>query len=127
MAVGVTMSKPVDFSALEQPHLSPALLEKIADTFSRKIGGAYSADDALAWWNWVWPDFEAYWRKRRYKDLGRAIISWAGRTRVYDIQAAINAASVSENIELEREQERLNEEAGNVVKIDYFAKLGGRR
>ena len=122
------MAKPVDFRALEQPQLSPALLAKIADTFSRKIGGNYSSDDALAWWNWVWPDFEAYWQKRRYKDVGRAIIAWARRTRVSDIQAALNAASVSENMDLEREQERLNEEAGsNLIKIDYFSKLGGKR
>jgi hypothetical protein len=125
--MGVTMTKPVEFRTLEQPQLSPALLAKIADTFSRKIGGNYSADDALAWWDWIWPNFEAYWLKRRYRNVGRAILSWAARIRDSDIRAALDAASFSENLALEREQEKLNEAADNIVGIDYFSKLGGGR
>ena len=112
--------KEVDFTAVAQPSLSPAMLNKIADTFSRKLGRVATADDALAWWDWIWPEFETYWSAKRYRNIARAILSWAARCREHELEQALDAREVAANIELERKQEILNAE-DNVTKIDYFA------
>lgn len=114
------MKKEIDFVAVQQPRLSPAMLDKIADTFSRKMGRACSSADALAWWNWIWPEFETYWSAKRYQNISRAILSWAARCRDHELEQAVAASEVAANVELERKQEILNAE-DNVTKIDYFA------
>lgn len=114
------MKKEIDFVAVQQPCLSPAMLNKIADTFARKLGRAATADDAEAWWNWIWPEFETYWSAKRYQNISRAILSWAARCRDYELEKALDAREVAANVELERKQEILNAE-DNVTKIDYFA------
>ena len=114
--------KEVDFQAVAQPQLSPAMLAKIADTFSRKQGRAATAEDAQAWWDWIWPEFETYWSAKRYRNIARAILSWAARCREHELDQALAAREVAENIALERKQEILNAE-DNVTQIDYFAKV----
>ncbi len=52
------MSEEIDCDVVKQPQLSPGLQDKIADTFRRKTGREASREDVLAWWDWVWPDFE---------------------------------------------------------------------
>jgi len=110
----------IDFDGVQQPTLSPRMLEKIADTFSRKMGRACTAEDAQAWWNWIWPDFESYWSVKRYRNISRAILSWATRAKEYELEKALDAGAVAINVELERKQEILNAEE-NVTQIDYFA------
>ena len=120
--------KEIDFDGVQQPPLSPRMLEKIADTFSRKLGRPCSATDAQAWWDWIWPDFEGYWRAKRYRNIGRAITGWASRVREHELDRALEAAASSENAELQLKQQKLNEEAetvaASVVPIDYFKVLG---
>lgn len=107
------------------------MLEKVADTFRRKLGRPYTEDDALAWWNWVWPDFESYWKAKRYRNLSRAILGWAARVREYELDRAIETAAIAANIQLENKQEQINSEAeeasAGVTPIDYFKRLGGER
>jgi len=117
--------KEVDFSAVAQPTLSPAMLNKIADTFSRKLGRASTSEDALAWWDWIWPEFETYWSAKRYRNIARAILSWAARCRDYELEKALDAREIAANVELERKQEILNAE-GNVTRIDYFSQRVGK-
>ena len=124
------MKDEVGFKGLEQPKLAPVLLDKIADTFTRRLGGSYTASDAAAWWNWVWPVFEGEWQQRRYKNLGRAILQWAGRTHMWEVEKARKAGDLNHNQHLVEEQRRLNaasQPGDEVVQIDYFAKLGGKR
>ena len=119
------MRREVDFVAVAQPRLSPAMLNKIADTFRRKQGRNATAEDAQAWWNWIWPEFETYWSAKRYRNISRAILSWSARCREHELEQALAAREVSANIELERKQEILNAE-DNVTKIDYFSQKVAR-
>jgi len=119
--------KQIGYEEIEQPSLSPALLSKVADTFCRKTGRKYTAENAQAWWDWIWPTFESYWKKKRYRNVSRAILAWASRVSEREIVEAIRVASVSENVALEDHQSELNERTsavGEVVEIDYFARLG---
>ena len=121
--------KEIDFDGLAQPKLSPRMLRKIADTFQRKIGRRFSEDDALAWWNWVWPNFESYWRAKKYRNISRAILGWASRVQESEIAQAREAARISSDLELQDRQDEINEnsESSSVVKIDYFSRLGGKK
>jgi hypothetical protein len=115
--------KEIDHVAVQQPALSPGMLGKIADTFTRKMGRSCTAEDAQAWWMWIWPDFESYWSSKRYRNISRAILSWAARCREDELEKSLAAREVAINIELERKQEILNAE-DNVTSIDYFANRG---
>ena len=121
------MKREIDVEGIEQPNLSANLLAKIADTFERKLGRTCSEEDAAAWWDWIWPDFEIYWRQKKYRAVGRAILGWASRIRGYELDAALQAREVATNLALEKEQRALNEAASNVTQIDYFARLGRSR
>ncbi|MBP53364.1 MAG: hypothetical protein GY772_20635 [bacterium] len=114
--------REVDFTVVAQPRLSPAMLDKIADTFQRKQGRSATAEDAQAWWDWIWPEFETYWSAKRYRNIARAILSWAARCREHELEQALVVCEVAKNIALERKQESLNAE-DNVTQIDYFAKV----
>ena len=127
---GVGHLKQIGYEETEQPNLSPALLDKIADTFYRKTGRTYTPLHAQAWWDWVWPVFESYWKQKRYRSVSRAILSWASRVHERDIIEAIRVTSVAENIALETQQSEMNERpraVGQVVQIDYFSKLRGAK
>ena len=113
----------IDCDEVRQPKLSPALLDKIADTFHRKMGRPATREDAQAWWDWIWPDFESYWGSKRYKSVSRAVQGWAARVRPHELDQAIAAREAAENHRLANEQTRLNEQA-DVTRIDYFAKRG---
>ena len=120
------MSEEIDCDVVKQPQLSPGLQDKIADTFRRKTGREASREEVLAWWDWVWPNFEQYWGTKRYKNVSRAIQGWASRVRPHELSLAMEAKERSETFELEQKQITLNEQA-NVTSIDYFSKKRGVR
>lgn len=119
----------IDYEGPAQPSLSPRMLDKIADTMNRKLGGGVTASDAQAWWDFTWPDFEGY--LERYKDHGRAILNWARRATLQDLERAREAARMkAERAELDKLRpmaEAVNERAEEQVPKGAFLRVVGKR
>lgn len=114
----------IDFKGVSQPRLAPNLQDKIADTFRRKLGREVTREEVLAWWDWIWPDFESYWGQKRYRNIGRAIQGWAARIRPHELDQAVKVKETYVNQQLDKSQQALNEQSDNITSIDYFSQRG---
>lgn len=85
----------------EKPQLSPQFWQDLAD--NNPIGMKLSADDARAWFDYVWLSY----RERRYTRHRLAIISWWSRVSEEEIEGARDrAARIAEESTLDRMEDR---------------------
>ena len=114
----------IDAEVVKQPKLSPRFVLSIAQTLTSRTGVLCGAEEAQAWWDFVWPQFALYWEKKKYRNVSRAISSWATRATSEDVRRALRIRNDLENQSLEKAQEKLNtEKASAYPREDFFSRL----